>query len=69
MYGSTLLDGYDSRPLRENELHARVSQTDYGLPVKVTWIEDVPVIDNDEAMYLTEWPVILPSDMVAWKKL
>ena len=67
VYGSTILAGYDSRPLREDELHSRLSKTDYGLNVDITWIEDVPVIDNEEVMYLTEWPVILPSDMAAWK--
>ena len=64
IYGSDVLSGYKSRPLREDEFHQRISSLGYGHPCEVSWVN---VLMNrgpgeDEASFTT-WPLILPSKL------
>lgn len=62
MYGSTILDGFDSRPLRETELHRRAARSGHALKCELTWIP-VPMLDDDETETVDSIPVLLPSDL------
>ena len=64
IYGSDLLTSYPSRPLREDEVHARLVKDGYSLAAKITWVPDIPVGHDDGSMTLESWPVILPSSLV-----
>ena len=62
VYKSALWDGYESRPLREAELHSRLDKTDYGLKADITYV-DVPLMKTDGCREMGEWPMLLPSSL------
>ena len=63
IYNSNLLSGYESRPLRESELHTRIGKTDHALNAEISWLP-TPLSSADETKTVEDWPVILPSSMV-----
>lgn len=65
-YGSHLLAGYSTRPLREAEFHNRVSSSGSALDVEVSYTQ-IPVMslgeDGDEEICVESWPLLLPSQV------
>ena len=58
------MSGYDSRPLREDELHQRLAKSGHALRANLSWAT-VPICNADDVMALEPMPVILPSEMVS----
>ena len=58
------MSGYDSRPLREDELHQRLAKSGHSLKANLCWAT-VPICNADDAMAFETMPVILPSEMVS----
>ena len=56
------MDGFESRPLRESELHSRISRSGHALKCDLTWVP-VPMLDDDEEETVDSIPVLLPSDL------
>ncbi|CAE7751229.1 unnamed protein product [Symbiodinium sp. CCMP2592] len=62
-YGSRLLDGYSSRPLREAEFHSRLSGSGLSFDCEPTWI-NAPAMNNDlEQETIEAFPILLPSNL------
>ena len=70
IYESQLLYGFDSRPLREDELHSRIGKTEHSLKAEISYF-DIPVStgDDDDPLAMASWPVLLPSSMEPGKAL
>ena len=70
LYESQLLSGFDSRPLREDELHSRIGKTEHSLKAEISYF-DIPVStgDDDDPIAVERWPVLLPSSLEPGKIL
>ena len=64
VYESQLLSGFDSRPLREDELHSRIGKTEHSLKAEISYF-DIPISTGDEEdpEAVESWPVLLPSSV------
>ena len=63
VYGSQVLDGYDSRPLREDEFHVRARQSGYALLTEITYVAAPVIRGVDEEPSIEQCPMVLPSSM------
>ena len=64
VYGSTLLQGYESRPLREGEFHARVRKSGHALATEITYVAAPVIRGDDTEPSIDLCPMVLPSSMV-----
>lgn len=56
------LDGFQSRPLRETELHSRVSKAGLAFKATITWV-DVPMSDEEGNFDIGSTPILYPSNL------
>ena len=66
VYGSELLGGFSSRPLRETEFHERLSKTQHAFHCDVKWVY-APTLNDDEESVVEPIPVLLPSEFASWE--
>ena len=62
-YGSDVLSGFQSRPLRESEFHARAARSGHSLKCDITWVAAPAIGEDGTADTIESFPVLLPSSL------